>query len=215
MLTSALIASVLLTAPAPVPAVACTYSITSPGDASPRVLSTWRDADRIEIHDAAAARSDAWLRDEAGRLTWVRAFHDRRRAVEHGPALLEDLPGVPAWETLSAWLDPAVLGSLDRSPRAVKALGMSAVLHRGRISGEPVEIVWIPELGLPARVSRGPRGSRHVLTLLQVHAKDDAPPPPDWSAYELLDAADAGDREGDPSFRELMPAFAHGREHAH
>jgi hypothetical protein len=180
-----------------------------------------RTASRIET--AGDGRAEVWERSERGDLSMRRVFRDEQFILEYHPGDLRAMNIQPEWRALGTVIDPAML------PRSTptgskKALGRTAQVYRSGTGRDRVEIWWIAELSLPARVKR--TGELGAYTMKLVEFRESAPS--DWplasqwrtAEFRVVDAADLGDLEYDPVVKRIMRADASrqsglGGAHAH
>ncbi len=190
--------------PAPKP-IAARYQ-TQASDSAGRALGDnewyfWRDANRIETVRPAAGLAEIWERDERGQVTLTRVFRNDRRLVEYLPRELKALRIEPSWEVLGTVIDRHNLDALKRV-RTVRLSHGTATVFRGDVDGQSMQVWWLEEHALPARIERRTPEGRFLLTLKSVHPR----PPAGWprsteaelGEYLRIDAADFGDMAYDP-----------------
>lgn len=171
----------------------------------PTVKQVWyfsRDSRQVALLKGAI--DEIWHRDEEGRMSFERVFHEDQRVVDYTPGELATIGVATEWAALSGLVDAEVLKSL----RVVSRRGAGAderVVLTGKSSQGQYQVTWRPALQLPERVQRIERDGRRTEIVLDRHA---ATAPADWPVvgsrsadYLRLDAADFGDMEYDPVVR--------------
>jgi hypothetical protein len=101
-------------------------------------------------------------------------------------------------------------------------LKQPAVRYVGRLGSERVEVVWLTRQAIPAKVVRSHRGSTYSLEIKELHAAPEAFVAPasreQIDSYEVLDAADLGDREYELFVQKVLAMDSGrpgGHQHAH
>ncbi len=166
---------------------------------------TWyfyRDAERVALLKGNV--DEVWYRDAHDRISFERVFHEDARVVDYSTGELATLQVNADWAALSRFVDPAELAQLKLVSKQGK--GRDAQWHlRGRVGKEQLDVVWLPALELPQRLTRHVAGASTVQMQLVVTAKSTQP---DWPVvseksanYLHLDAADFGDMDYDPVVR--------------
>jgi hypothetical protein len=168
-------------------------------------IHTWyfyRDAERVALLKGNV--DEVWYRDENDRISFERVFHDDARVVDYSNGELATLQVNADWTALSRFVDPAELARLKLLSKQGKGLDAKWYL-RGRVGKEELDVVWLPALELPQRLTRHVAGVSNVHIQLVTTSKR---PQPDWPVvgdksanYLHLDAADFGDMEYDPVVR--------------
>lgn len=162
----------------------------------------YRDAQRVALLKGNV--DEVWYRDAQQRISFERVFHDDARVVDYSTGELATLHVNVDWAALSRFVDTAELAQLKLVSKKGKGRDAQWHLH-GRVGNEQLDVVWLPALELPQRLTRHVPG---VLTVrMQLVAKAQSPQP-NWpvvgerSAHYLhLDAADFGDMDDDPVVR--------------
>lgn len=181
-----------------------------------------REPNRIETLRPNLQIAEVWERNERGDLSLRRIFPADRRVVEYQPGDLRALHIEPTWSSLGSVLDPRLLGQLKAA--GVKKLPEGdALTYAGEIDGEQLEVWWLEDAALPARLVRRKDQREFTLTLQALFST----PPVDWprirasvmSDYLVIDAADLGDMHYDPFVHKLEQFDAttqmFGREAGH
>lgn len=173
-----------------------------------------REPNRIETGRPRGGVAEIWERDARGEISLRRVFHADRRVVEYTAGELKARRLQPSWTTLGSVLDPQTFVSFKRTgTRRVR--GGNAVVYQGKRNGERVEVWWLENLSLPARLEQQGAAGRFTLTLQALHT----PIPPGWPRvdaadlqdYLPMDAADFGDMEYDPFVRKVQQLDAERR----
>lgn len=176
----------------------------------------WREADRIETADAASGQSQIWQRLDNGQFQMRRVFHKDRSVVEFVPGELKTRNMEPDWTKLESVVSPHLLEGLTRGASRSQ-FGQKAIHYRGRIAGQEIDLWWLEQARLPARLRIVNSRQTIALTLKELYGTAPASwPRADESAitgYRLIDAADLGDMEYDPFVARLL--LAEGHYHGH
>ena len=179
-----------------------------------------RQANRIETIRPNGGIAEIWIRDERGDLTLKRIFHPDRRVVEYTTGNLRAMGATAPWTALGSIIDPLTLAQQFKRLGTVKIPHGIATIYKDTRKGQSIEIWWLDQVALPARIIHESDGKSFSLTLKSLHAA----PPPSWpfvddaalASYLVIDAADLGDRHGDPFVRkvEQLDAETHAFDHA-
>lgn len=164
-----------------------------------------RQERRIEM--ARAGYAEVWRRDERGELTWQRVFPSDRKLIEYTPGQLRTENRLPDWRTLNTIINVQRLAELKPAGQAT-VFNRPARRFRGQWGNERIEVLWLQREAIPARITRTENRKTYTLDLSSLHIQ----PAPSWpradvdtiDTYELLDAADLGDREHDPFVARLL-----------
>ena len=161
-----------------------------------------RQTNRIEALRPGGGIAEIWLRDERGDLSLKRIFHPDRRVVEYFTGDLRAMGVADSWAKLGSIIDPASLGQQLKRVGTTKDSHGETTRYKGSHGGQSIEVWWLERASLPAKIVRESDDGRFTLTLKALHAA----PPPSWprtdeaaiASYLVIDAADLGDRHGDP-----------------
>jgi hypothetical protein len=161
-----------------------------------------RQANRIETLRPSGGIAEIWVRDERGDLSLKRIFHPDRRVVEYFTGDLRAMGIAGSWAKLGSIIDPTSLGQQLKRVGTTKVSQGEATRYKGSHEGQIIEVWWLERASLPAKIVRESDDGRFTLTLRALHAS----PPPSWprtdeaaiASYLVIDAADLGDRHGDP-----------------
>jgi len=166
-----------------------------------------RQTDRIEALRPGGGIAEIWLRDERGDLSLKRIFHPDRRVVEYFTGDLRAMGVANSWAKLGSIIDPASLGQQLKRAGTAKVSHGETTRYKGSHAGESIEVWWLERAALPAKIIQESDDGRFTLTLKALHAS----PPPSWprtdetaiAGYLVIDAADLGDRHGDPFVKKI------------
>lgn len=176
----------------------------------------WRDADAVETADLATGQNNIWERQGADDYSYRRVFHRDQRVVEYTPGEIRTRNAQPDWVKLASVVSPQLLESLKRGPSKLQ-FGQNAVRYSGKLNGQKVELWWLEQAQLPARLLIVGPQQRMELSLREIHAES----PATWpratderiASYGKVDAADFGDMESDPFVARVMQQD--GQHHSH
>jgi hypothetical protein len=169
-----------------------------------------RDASVVEVHDAQTGLVERWERESgSGRLYYLRLFPDVRRAIEFQPNDFGAAQVTSDWDVVRTVIGSAALDRLK--PRGERRVaGHRARRYAGEIDGFSVDVDWMADVELPARVQRTAPGFRQELRLTTLQRGPDAAAqlisPGQLKSYEVIDFADLGDRHGDPFVDRVIQA---------
>jgi hypothetical protein len=92
-------------------------------------------------------------------------------------------------------------------------LDHSAELRKGKIDGQTIEVLWLPDESLPARIVRKDKTGSVELRLVEITPLSAAHRKlvdvEEIANYRHIDAADFGDMENDPFVKKLMAVEGH------
>ncbi len=176
----------------------------------------WRDANAVETADLATAQNNVWERLGEDDYSYHRVFHRDQRVVEYLPGEIRTRHAQPDWDKLASVVSPQLLESLKRGA-SKHQFGQKAVHYSGTLNGRKIDLWWLEQARLPARLQIvGPQ--QHMeLRLKEIHATA----PADWpratdqriAGYGKIDASDFGDMESDPFVARVMAQDGHHHSH--
>ena len=171
-----------------------------------------RQRNQVEIIRGDYA--EVWQRDERGELTLSRVFHGDRKLIQYTPGELRTQGRQNDWSVLNTVIDPRLLSALKQVGTAI-FLDRPALRYEGKLGGEQIELLWLAEEGLVARLVRSNRDASVALDLKNLLSSPDASWPHSSLArtdgYAHLDGADLGDMEYDPFVQRVLAGdSAHG-----
>lgn len=205
----------------PLPAVAAHFETTHCAIPCKKPVSRqWhllRDGQTIELRGDGAPFSELWRRLGDGRIDYVYVMHDERRAIEYSPVDLTLIGREPDWARIGALLSPADLERLKRGA-AGRHAGLATRRYTGTLGSAKIDVAWIPDLALPARLQYRYPDQTVTIRLLRRHAG--APPVAPTTAatlagYQLVDYADIGDMEEDAQAQTWIRKAAAAPGHLH
>jgi hypothetical protein len=172
----------------------------------------WRKSDMIQTQDADGDHGEIWERTANGSIQYRKLYHADKTAVEYMPT---DMPSNNMsfdWFKLSGMLSQQELDTL-KLVKKTKVLGRGAELRKGKINGQTLEVLWLPDEGLPASIIRKDKKGNMELRLVEITPLLTAHRKPvaieEIANYRHIDAADFGDMENDPFVKKLMSAEGH------
>ncbi len=200
------------------PEVACRYEMKVTPHANTKTKPTnnawffWRKPDMIQTQDADGDYGEIWERTNNGSIQYRKLYHADKTAVEYMPADMPTNNVTLDWAKLSSMLSQAELDAL-KLVKKTQVLGRSAELHTGKMDGQSVEVLWLPQEKLPAKILRRDKAGSTELRLAEISSLSAArwqPVNPEAIAnYRHIDAADFGDMENDPFVKKVMAAEGH------
>ncbi len=175
----------------------------------------WRDENRVEIRNATQDVGEIWRRDGKKRLSFVYVEPAHKRGIEYNDTDLRMINHKRSWDRLASIVSPAEIEKLSLVDET-EIMGHKAKRYSGKIDNRTVEVVWIPDLQLTAKVMNT-YPDRQVTTELKsfLTRQDDvvATSEDQLSNYALVDFADLGDMETKESMAWLKQAtMAPGHE---
>ena len=168
----------------------------------------WRGENRVEIRDGSGAVGEIWRRDGKGRLNFVYIEPTHQRGIEYNATDLRIINHKRSWDRLASIVSPAELKKLSPAG-ATEILGHKAQRYSGKIDKRTVEVVWVPDLQLAAKVINTYPDRQVTTELKSFLTKQDgvaATSDDQLAGYELVDFADLGDMETNESMAWLKQA---------
>ncbi|WP_059750803.1 hypothetical protein [Thiobacillus denitrificans] len=208
-------------APTAPPAVAARFETTHCAIPCKKPISRqWhllRDSQTIELRGDGAPFSELWRRLGDGRADYVYVMHDERRAIEYSPVDLVLIGRQPDWTRIGALLSPADLERLKRGA-AGRHAGLATRRYTGTLGPARIDVAWIPNLALPARLQY--RYPDQTVTIRLLRRYEGASPVASTTAgtlagYQLVDYADIGDMEEDAQAQAWIRKAAAAPGHLH
>lgn len=203
------------------PEVACHYqmqaSAAHKGD-KPQTTAWyfWRSHDVIQTQDADGDYGEMWQLTPKNVVMYRKLYHGDKTAVEYMPADTTTNNMTFDWSKLAGMLSPAELDALP-AVKQLKVLGREAELRKGKVDGQTLEVLWLVNEKLPAKIVRKDSHRQLELKLIEIKALQEASWQPVGSEiiadYRHIDAADFGDMENDAFVKKVMSAEGH--HHAH
>lgn len=176
----------------------------------------WREPDFIETANILAGESSLWRRTGTETYHYERIFHREQRIVDYVPGELKTRQVQPDWQKLGSVISPELLGELKRVGKKI-LFGQPAIHYTGSTGGQKIDVWWLEEAQLPARLTIDSPKQRMTMTLKQIESGS----PTGWprvdaekiSNYLRIDAADFGDMESDPFVARLLAQEGHVHTH--
>lgn len=176
----------------------------------------WRDADAVETADLATGQNNIWERQGKDDYSYRRVFHRDQRVVEYMPGEIRTRNAQPDWVKLASVVSPELLATLKRGSSKIQ-FGQKSVRYSGTLNGQKIDLWWLEQAQLPARLQIVGPQQRMELSLKEIHAEAPAAWPRATderiASYGKIDAADFGDMESDPFVARVMQQDGH--HHAH
>ncbi len=177
----------------------------------------WRNENRVEIRSGSGQIGEIWRRDDKGRISFVYVEPAHKRGIEYTATDLRLIGNSRPWERLASIIDPAELERLEPAGET-EFLGHRAQRYQGKLDERRVEVVWMPHLQLAAQVIHTYPDHQVTIELqsfLTGQESGAALSEADLADYQLVDFADVGDMETNPSMAWLKQSVAPGHEHHH
>lgn len=175
----------------------------------------WRDHDYVETLNLDDDSGEVWRKTENGEIAYQQLFHEQQQLIDYLPGDLRALDAVPDWNGLTHLLNSTTLAALHGG-EAAEILDFEARRYQGRIQGQTLQVLWLPDQQLPALIETQQPGRRIVTRIQAIFALAHSPwPYRRSSAYGAIDFADLGDKESDPFVQSILPRLKGGQPHRH
>ena len=197
--------------------IACRYEMKVTSHAKTKASSNnawffWRKPDMIQTQDADGDHGEIWERTANGSIQYRKLYHADKTAVEYMPADMPTNNMSFDWFKLSGMLSQQELDTL-KLVKKTQVLGRSAELRKGKVNGQALEVLWLPDEGVPASIIRKDKTGSMELRLVEITPLSAAHRKPvdieEIANYRHIDAADFGDMENDPFVKKVMAAEGH------
>jgi len=197
--------------------IACRYEMKVTSHAKTKASSNnawffWRKPDLIQTQDADGDHGEIWERTANGNIQYRKLYHADKTAVEYMPADMPTNNMSFDWFKLSGMLSQQELDTL-KLVKKTQVLGRSAELRKGKVNGQALEVLWLPDEGVPASIIRKDKTGSMELRLVEITPLSAAHRKPvdieEIANYRHIDAADFGDMENDPFVKKVMAAEGH------
>lgn len=191
--------------------LAARYEETRRVNGTDEKLDDWYFArQKGQVESARNNYAEVWQRDERGELTLTRVFQQDRKLIQYTPGELRTQRRTKDWTALNSIIDPRQHAALKQVGTG-SILGRTALRYVGDIGQERIELLWLAEEALAAKLTRsGANGSSITLELKELRAAPDSNWPLASQAkidhYAALDGADLGDMEYDPFVKRVLAA---------
>jgi hypothetical protein len=158
-------------------------------------------------------RIDRWTRVGPAEITLEQIYPEEKIVLEFNQGDLKASGATNQWSSYFHLVDTNMFGKL-KSAGEKKRFGKRCHVYRGILDGAKWDVVWIPELGIPASIVRTQKGSKMKteLTRIGVPASEI-----DESGLQRVDFADVGDMENNERLQALLKRERHEghRHHDH
>jgi hypothetical protein len=172
----------------------------------------WRNPSMIQTLDSDGDHGELWQKTTNGSIQYRKLYHVDKTAVEYMPA---DMPTNNMnfdWLKLSSMLNQQELDAL-KPVKKIKTLGHNAELRKGKVGDQNIEVVWLLDENLPARILKKDKTGSVELRLVEITLLTTAHKKPiaveDINNYRQIDAIDFGDMENDPFVKKVMQTKEH------
>lgn len=178
-----------------------------------------RSANAVETRDLQGSRSEYWLLGSNGKVYYKKLYHAQKKSVEIFPGD-QDMMGHFQWDKVSTMLNQQDLAALKKVG-TTRMMGEPAEIRTGVINGAKVQLTWLTESQLPAKLIRRYPDKVVSLTMSNRYSAEKSPvqitSTDTIQSYDVIDMADFGDMEDDPFIRSVMTeASANGQAgHSH
>jgi hypothetical protein len=169
----------------------------------------WRGENRVEVRAGSGEVGEIWRRDGKGRVDFVYVEPAHKRGIEYNASDLRIIGHTRSWDRLASLIPPAELEKLSPAGET-EVLGHKAQRYSGKLGQRTLEVVWLPDLQIAARVSVTYPDRQVTTELKGFLGKDDIAATSDdaLAAYQLVDFSDLGDMETKPSMAWVKEAVA-------
>ena len=121
----------------------------------------------IQTQDADGDHGEIWERTANGSIQYRKLYHADKTAVEYMPA---DMPTNNMnfdWSQTSSMLSQQELDAL-KPVKKTQFLGRNAELRKGKTKGQTIEVLWLSDENLPAKIIRKDKTGRVELRLVEI-----------------------------------------------
>lgn len=157
----------------------------------------WRGENRIETRIDSNEVGEIWRRDSKGRISFVYVEPAYKRGIEYNDTDLRMVNHKISWDRLASIVSPVELKKLALTGE-LEIFGYKAQRYNGKVDNRMVEVIWIPDLQMAAKVvSSYPdrQVTNELKSFLGDHAAVSATSEEELANYQLVDFADLGDME--------------------
>ncbi|MDD5462188.1 MAG: hypothetical protein PHG00_11260 [Methylococcales bacterium] len=213
-------ASSLANSDSQLPEVACRYEMKVTPHGKFKATSTkawffWRKPGMVQTQDADGHYGEIWQRTANGSIQYRKLYHVDKTAIEYMPADMPTNNMSFDWIKLSSMLDQQELHAL-KPVKKTRVLDRSAELRKGKVDNRDIEVLWLPDVSLPASIISKDKTGRAELRLIAIEPLSATHRKPvdieEIANYRHIDAADFGDMENDPFVKKVM-AFTEHHNH--
>jgi hypothetical protein len=176
----------------------------------------WRQTASVAMQERNGKSGHLWRRDSNNQISYQWLFPIAKKAIIYYPGDLRALQQYPDWKKLAGVIDPALLGSALTAHGEVTIRNRRARRYRGRVDGQEIEVLWLEQEQLAARVHRRRKEDQEIVELKELYPLEQSPwPRLEAVGYESMDYADVGDKEADPFVRAFLRGGGRTHGHAH
>ncbi len=168
----------------------------------------WRGENRVEIRNATQDVGEIWRRENKTRLNFVYVEPARKRGIEYNDTDLRMINHKRSWDRLASIVSAEEIEKLSLAGET-EILGHKAQRYSGKVDKRTVEVLWIPDLQLTAKVVNiypDRQVTTELKSFLTQQDKVVATSDDQLSNYTLVDFADLGDMETKESMAWLKQA---------
>lgn len=168
----------------------------------------WRGENRVEIRNATQDVGEIWRRENKTRLSFVYVEPARKRGIEYNDTDLRMINHKRSWDRLASIVSAEEIEKLSLAGET-EILGHKAQRYSGKVDKRTVEVLWIPDLQLTAKVVNiypDRQVTTELKSFLTQQDKVVATSDDQLSNYTLVDFADLGDMETKESMAWLKQA---------
>lgn len=144
--------------------LAARYEETHRVNGTDEKLEDWYFARQKEqVESGRNSYAEVWQRDERGELTLTRVFQQDQKIIEYTTGELRTQRRMKDWAALNTVIDPRQHAAL-KQVGTESILGRNALRYAGNIGQERIELLWLAEEALAAKLTRsGANGSSITL----------------------------------------------------
>ncbi|MCX7088214.1 MAG: hypothetical protein NTV00_09205 [Methylococcales bacterium] len=201
----------------PSPEIACRYEMKIIPHAKSKASSKnawffWRQSGTVQTLDANGHYGEIWQRTPTDNIQYRKLYHTDKTAVEYMPA---DNPTNNInfdWGKLASMLSQQELDAL-KPIKKTQVMGRPAELRKGKLDDQTIEVTWLTNENLPARIFRKDKNRTVEVRLLEITPLSMARRKPialeEIADYRHIDAIDFGDMENDPFVKKVLAGEGH------
>lgn len=194
------------------PSIACLYKTTShdhdshhhdehEAQTTESNWKLWRTDQQVEIQDTNSRQGEVWTRLKSDTLEYSWLDHKNKFRVNYPDSDLKATNSTQVWENKATLISPSLLLRLKKI-ETQQVLGYTAETYSGTVGTYQLEVTWLPELSIPAKITQQEGKVITTTELKEVFTYEKSPWKPIASDdYEDMDFADIGDNETHPIAR--------------
>jgi hypothetical protein len=217
LLSTSVLADNSITSDKQLTEVACRYEMKVTPHSKTKASSNkswffWRNLNMIQTLDADGDYGELWEKTANGSIQYRKLYPADKTAVEYMPADMPTNNMSFDWAKLSNMLSKQELEEL-KPIKKTHVLGHNAELRKGKINDQTIEVLWLPDVNLPASIIKKDKAGKMELRLVKITPLSVADKKPitdeEIANYRQIDATDFGDMENDPFVKKLMSLEGH------